>query len=235
MWAYLGVFLAALAVDSVPVFAPPAWTLVLPLVIAFKLNAWVATALCAVGSTIGRYLLSRFMPKVADRYLSPEENANITFLGKKMSGRYWSTFLFVLGYCLTPLSSTALFTAAGMARVNPLPILPAFFIGKFASDALMIQGGKKAYKSFGQLMQGQTSPKAIVFAVLGMILLGAVLFIDWRQLLQNKRLRFQGRIWRSKTDGRRKRSGSRRARSKRRRGGARRGGILRRIRGLAGR
>jgi hypothetical protein len=37
---YLLVFLAALAVDTIPVFAPPAWIVLVFLVIKFQLNPW---------------------------------------------------------------------------------------------------------------------------------------------------------------------------------------------------
>jgi hypothetical protein len=41
MWPYLLVFFAALAVDTIPVFAPPAWILLVVLLVKFKLNPWL--------------------------------------------------------------------------------------------------------------------------------------------------------------------------------------------------
>jgi hypothetical protein len=38
MWPYLVVFVAALAVDTIPVFAPPAWILLVILLVKFHLN-----------------------------------------------------------------------------------------------------------------------------------------------------------------------------------------------------
>lgn len=201
MVGYIWCFLGALAIDSIPVFAPPAWTLVVFLVLHFKLNAWVATALAAVGSTIGRFALSKFMPKIASKMLSAHENSNITFLGKKLGGRFWPAFSFVLVYSLTPLSTTALFTAAGAARINPLPILPAFLIGKFGSDALMVVGGKHAIHSIKDVFKGQASPQAIIVSVLGFLLITAVLFVDWKAMLQHKKLRLDFKIWKTHERG----------------------------------
>ena len=124
------------------------------------------------------------------------ENANIGFLGKKLSGRFWPAFSFVFVYSLTPLSTTALFTAAGAARVDPLPILPAFLIGKFISDGIMAFSGKEAIRNFGDIIRGQRSPTSMIFAGLGVLLIGSVLFIDWRALLQQKRMKFRFDIWR---------------------------------------
>ncbi len=196
MWPYLAVFFAALLVDSVPVFAPPAWTLIVLLVVKFKLNGWLAVAIGAVGSTIGRYCLSCFMPKIAGRLFNARENGNITYLGKKLGGRFWPAFGFVFAYSLTPLSTTALFTAAGAARVDPRPILPAFLIGKFISDAIMVFSGKQMIRGLGDIVKGQGSPKAIALAVFGFLLIVAVLFIDWRALLERGKLKFRFDIWR---------------------------------------
>ena len=196
MWPYLLVFLGALFVDSIPVFAPPAWTLIVLLVVKFRLGVWPAVAVGAAGSTIGRYLLSRFMPKAAKRLFNERENSNITFLGKKLGGRFWPAFTFVFLYSLTPLSTTALFTAAGAARVNPLPILPAFFLGKFLSDAAMVFSGRTAIHSFRDVAKGQSSPKSLVLAGAGLLLITVVLFIDWRALLERKRLVLRFNIWR---------------------------------------
>lgn len=182
-------FLAGLAVDSIPVFAPPAWTVLAVLMVAKKLNPYAVAALGAVGSTIGRYALSLYLPKLSGKVFSKKRNQNVAFLGKKLEGRNWQSFLFVLVYSLTPLSTTALFTAAGIARVNPLPILPAFCIGKFASDLVMILSGQKAYRAAMELFHGHFSGKTIFGFASGMLIIVLVLFIDWRELLEHKKLR----------------------------------------------
>jgi membrane protein YqaA with SNARE-associated domain len=196
MWPYAAVFLASLFVDSIPVFAPPAWTLIVLIVAKYKLDVWRAVAAGSVGSTLGRYGLSRFMPKIANRLFNRRENANIEFAGKKLGGRFWPAFGFTLAYSLTPLSTTALFTAAGAARVNPLPILPAFLIGKFLSDAAMVFASRGAIRSFKDILKGQSSPKSLIFSILGLLLIAATLFIDWRDMLERRRLRFRFNILR---------------------------------------
>lgn len=201
MLGYLWAFLGGLVIDSIPVFAPPAWTLIVLLVLKLKLDPWIATAAGAAGSTIGRYALSKFMPLVAGRVLSAHENANVKFLGKKLDGRFWTSFAFVLVYSLTPLSTTALFTAVGTARVDPLPILPAFLLGKFGSDALMIVGGKHVVRNVGDMFKGESSPKGLVFAAIGALIMAAVLFVDWKELLTRRKFRLDFRIWRTHERG----------------------------------
>jgi hypothetical protein len=198
MWAYLAVFLTGLAVDAIPVFAPPAWTIILPIAMKFKLNIWATAGVGAVGSTIGRYALSRYMPALAGRVFNRRVNENVVYLGKKLSGHRWTSFLFVLGYCLTPLSTTALFTAAGAAHTDPLPLLPAFLIGKFASDAFMIFNGKRAALGFRQILAGEKSAKSLVAAAFALLMILTFLFIDWHQLLERGRLRMNFDVWRRK-------------------------------------
>ena len=87
---YLAAFAAALLVDTIPVFAPPAWTILAFMIIKWKLNPWGIIATGALGSVIGRYILTLYMPHVSAKIFRRSENANISFLGKKLGGRFWS-------------------------------------------------------------------------------------------------------------------------------------------------
>jgi membrane protein YqaA with SNARE-associated domain len=195
MWKYLAVFLAALAVDLIPVIAPPAWTISVLLLVKFHLKPWGVLLLCVSGSTLGRYLLSLYIPHFSGRLLKRHKSEELEFLGKKLGRSLWKNWLFVFIYSVTPLSSTALFTAAGIAKVNPLHTLPAFFCGKFLSDLVMIYTGHYAAANFKDLAHGALSLKEIVIALLGLVVIGGFLFVDWRALLQQRKLTFNFKIW----------------------------------------
>ncbi|HZJ31660.1 MAG TPA: hypothetical protein VFD21_08830 [Vicinamibacterales bacterium] len=192
---YLAAFAAALLVDTVPVFAPPAWTILAFMIIRWKLNPWGIIAAGALGSVIGRYILTLYMPYVSAKIFRPSENDNIAFLGKKLGGRFWHANTFVMLYAISPLSTTALFTSAGMARVNPWNLLPGFAIGKFLGDAWVIVTAKVTAEDATTLMHGQLSWQAVLAAATGLLLISGVLFIDWRQLLGHKKFRLNFRIW----------------------------------------
>lgn len=198
MGPYLGVFFAALAVDTVPVFSPPVWTLILLGVVYWKIDPWLGSVAGALGSTVGRWLLSLYIPRLTGRFFNARENENIAFLGKKLGGRPRSAFGFVLLYSLTPLSTTALFTAVGVAKVDVRPILPAFFIGKTIGDAVCVLAGRRAVRSAADLLKGEASPQGLAGTALALLVLGALLFIDWRALLQRKKLHFEWRILRGR-------------------------------------
>ena len=195
IWLYVTVFLAALAVDSIPLIAPPAWTVAVFLLVRFHLHPWIVLPLCVSGSTLGRYLTSLYIPRFASLFIKRHKTDELAFLGKKLSQSLWQSWLFVFIYSVTPLSTTALFTAAGVAKVKPSHTVPPFFCGKFLSDAVMIFTGLYAATNFEDLVHGSVSPRAIVMLVIGFVVIGGFLFLDWRALLQKKKFRFNFRIW----------------------------------------
>jgi membrane protein YqaA with SNARE-associated domain len=143
---YLAAFAAALLVDTVPVFAPPAWTILAFIIVKWKPNPWAIIAAGALGSVIGRYILTLYLPRVSGRLFRRWETENLSFLGKKLGGRFWQANTFVMLYAISPLSTTALFTAAGMAHVNPWHILPGFAVGRFLGDAWVLFTVKRPQK-----------------------------------------------------------------------------------------
>jgi membrane protein YqaA with SNARE-associated domain len=189
------VFLAALAVDIIPLLAPPAWTIAVFLLVRFHLNPLIVLLLCASGSTLGRYLMSLYIPRFANLFIKRRKTDDLEFLGKKLSQSLWQSWLFVLIYAVTPLSTTALFMAAGVAKVKPSHTLPPFFCGKLLSDAIMIFSGFYAANNFKALVNGIYSPKAIMALALGLVVVAWFLFLDWRALLQRKKFKFNFKIW----------------------------------------
>jgi len=189
------VLLAALAVDVIPLIAPPAWTVAVFLLIKFHLNPLIVLLLCASGSTLGRYLMSLYIARFAGLFIKRHKKDELEFLGKKLSQSLWQSWLFVFIYSVTPLSTTVLFTAAGVAKVKPSHTVPPFFCGKLLSDAIMIFTGLYAANNLKDLVHGSYSPKAIVTLALGFVVIAGFLFLDWRALLQRKKFTFNFRIW----------------------------------------
>jgi membrane protein YqaA with SNARE-associated domain len=194
MWAYLLVFVAALAVDTIPIFAPPAWILLVFLLIKFKLNPWIVVLVGVTGSTIGRYILALYIPKISSALVNRREDKNLRYIGHRLGRAAWSAATFVFLYTLTPLSTTALFTAAGIARLNPWHILPPFFCGRLITDGAMVYSGKYATENLSGLFHGQISWKTVVTLSAGLLVISAFLFIDWRYLLEKKKLRLNFKI-----------------------------------------
>ena len=195
MWLYVVVFLSAVAVDVIPLIAPSAWMVALFLLVRFHLPPWIVLPLCTSGSTLGRYLMSLYIPRFAGLFIKRHKTDELKFLGKKLSQSLWQSWLFVFIYSVMPLSTTALFTTAGVAKVKPSHTLPPYFCGKFLSNAVMIFTGLYAAANYKNLVPGTLSPKGIVMLVLGCVVIAGFLFLDWRALLQRKKFTFNFRIW----------------------------------------
>ena len=194
MWIYVVIFLAALAVDTIPVFAPPAWIILVFFVIKFHLNPWIVVLAGVTGSTLGRYILSLYIPKVSSKLVNRREDENLRYIGRRLGQRSWAAASFVFLYTLTPLSTTALFTAIGMARVDSRYILPAFFCGRLITDGALVYSGKYAAMTLPELIRGQFSWHTLIILLVGLIVIGLFLFVDWRELLGKGRLKLRFNI-----------------------------------------
>lgn len=194
-WQYLLVFAGAFLFDVVPFPFPPAFSIMVFLQIMFGLNTWLVVVIGVAGSILGRYVLTLYIPKLADKIFKPEKNKEVEFLGQKMKEKGWKSQLIILAYSLLPLPTTPLFLAGGMARLKPIQIIPAFVVGKFISDAIAVHLGKFASENVNDMISASLSWKSIGSMVLGVSLICALLFIDWFALLEKKKFVLNFKIW----------------------------------------
>ena len=187
MWYYLLVFTATFLVDVLPFFGPPAWTVIVIIQVKFDLNIWLVLIIGVIGSTIGRYTLSCYIPWLSEKFLKVQKNEDLKYIGSRLAKKGWRIQLFVLLYTLMPLPTTPLFTAAGIAKIKSIHFIPAFFIGKFLSDMFMVFTGDYVAHKIGSIAGGFISWQSITGTILGIILLCLVMFINWRKLLQENK------------------------------------------------
>jgi membrane protein YqaA with SNARE-associated domain len=192
---YILVFLASLFVDIVPFIGPPAWMVMVFFQIKFGLNIWIVLIFGVVGSAIGRYLYSVYIRLLANRFIKSQKNDDLRFIGGKLADKNWKVQFFVLFYTLMPLPSTPLFTAAGVSGIKSLYLIPAFFIGKFISDGIMVFTGDYVAINIDSITHGLLSWNVLVGTVVGLLLICFFLFIDWRKLLQEKKIVINFNIW----------------------------------------
>lgn len=200
-WQYLLVFIGAFIFDVTPFPLPPAFTIMVFLQVVFKLDIWCVIAIGVSGSILGRYLLTLYIPTVADKVFKKAKNEDVRFLGEQMKNSGWKSQAAILAYTLLPLPTTPLFIASGIARVNPGSVIPVFFVGKFTSDAITVNLGRYASENAQNILNTGFSWQAVTSLILGLLFLSIVLFIDWRSLLLRKKLLLTFRIWKNKIDG----------------------------------
>jgi len=196
-WQYLLVFAGAFLFDVVPFPFPPAFSIMVPLQIMFGLNPWLVIIIGVAGSILGRYVLTLYIPLLADKIFKPEKNRDVQFLGQKMKEHGWKSQLLIVTYSLLPLPTTPLFLAGGMARLKPIQIIPAFFIGKFISDSVLVHMGDFASKNFDDMINGAFSWQSIASLIFGVLLICGLLFIDWMTLIKKKKLHLDFKIWKT--------------------------------------
>jgi membrane protein DedA with SNARE-associated domain len=192
---YFLVFAAALLVDVVPVIGPPAWTVMVFFQVKFGLNIWLVLVIGVTGSAIGRYLYSSYIHRISAHYIKPQKNEDLHFIGNKLANSGWKVQLFVLFYTLMPLPSTPLFTAAGVARMRTVTLIPSFFVGKFLSDAIMVITGDYVAHNIVVIGNDLLSWKTLLGTILGLFIICLFLFINWRKLLQEKKFSMSFHIW----------------------------------------
>jgi membrane protein DedA with SNARE-associated domain len=195
VWPYVFVFLGSMAVDIVPIPLPPAFTIMMILQIVYDLNIWIVIGLGVLGSIAGRWILSLYIPLVSGKLFKAAKNEDVQYLGKRLKAKGWKSHALILIYSLMPLPTTPLFVAGGMAKLHPIHIIPAFFVGKLISDTLAVLMGREAVGGTDELINGMVSWKSVVGLVLGLALLFALIFFDWRSLLQRHRLRLKFNVW----------------------------------------
>ena len=194
LW-YLAVFAASLVCDLLPFIGPPAWTVMVFFLMRYDLNPWLVLMVGVPASTVGRYLLTLYIPRLSEHVMTRRKNDELKLLGKKLSQKLWRAWTFILGYTLLPVPTTPLFTAAGIAHVTPLTVLPPFFVGKLISDAFMVFTGRYAAANAGDILHGTFSPKTIIGTLVGLIVLVLFLFVDWFSVFLKHRLAFKFHIW----------------------------------------
>jgi len=191
---YLIVFFTGLLIDLIPVFGPPTWVFFVVLMVKLNLNVFGVIAAGIAGSAAGRLILTTYIHKVSGKLISRREEGNLKYIGQKLGRSYWEDFAFVFVYCLTPMSTAALFTAAGIAGVKPRLLLPPYILGRLAGYGSLIYACHAASADIDKLLHGVLSWKSAVVAAAGLGFLLATFLIDWKALLHKKQLRLELQI-----------------------------------------
>ncbi|CAN5621293.1 hypothetical protein BH10BDE1_BH10BDE1_09280 [soil metagenome] len=193
---YALIFFASLLVDCIPIFAPPAWTVMLLIMIKFELNPWIVVTIGTLGTVCGRIIYSTYIvPWIGKRSLGESKQTDLDFVGKRLSSRPKTVFFFVFAYAVLPLSTTALFTAVGLSKVRLIYVVPAFFLGNLIGDGILLIAGGYAIHNFSDLYKGALDPKSLLLIAVGLVVMLLMLFIDWRSLLEKNKLVLKWQFW----------------------------------------
>jgi membrane protein YqaA with SNARE-associated domain len=193
--AYVILFLLIIAVNCMPALVPPTWIVLTSFVAAFHLEVWLVVIIAVTGASIGRFILAHYIEWFSHIIFNKKQHENLHYLGDRIGKTPKSNFWFVFFYSLTPLSTTALFVAVGIAKINLKIVIPAFAIGRTISYTILLLSSTAITKNVSNLFQGVFSIKGLISTLVALITVLILIFIDWHKLLEHKKLRLNFRIW----------------------------------------
>ncbi len=170
--------------------------LMMLIMLKFNLNPYVVVTIGTCGTVCGRLLFVTYIiPWLGGKTIGKKKDEDLRFLGEKLSEKRWQTFLFVFIYAVLPLSTTALFMAAGLAKVRRRLVIPPFFLGNLLGDGALLVSGKYAIENVSDLYKGSLDAKNIFLMAVALFVVLIFLFIDWREFLEHKKISLKWQFW----------------------------------------
>ena len=189
------IFIFVLALNVVPVFAPPTWLVLSAIAVYFKIsNILLLAFVGAIAATLGRLILAKLSNKIIrGRFLSEKSKKNVDDIREHLEKKEALTFSVFLFYAFSPLPSSQLFIAYGLTNLRLRLIALPFFLGRLTSYAILSFTASEVTKKFAYhfIKTGSFLTSYFIFSQL-LVMLTIYLFvrIDWHVLFTEKKLRF---------------------------------------------
>ena len=184
MTEYLIAAGAIFAINLLPAFGPPTWSVLVFLTLTFDLAPVAIVPLGAAAAACGRLVLATTARRFRGR-MAPERLESLAAAeGMLTASRSRSVTLLGL-FALSPVPSAQLFVGAGLLEVRLVPLTAAFFAGRLVSYSLYVGAAKAASESLGEIVGDSfTSPLGIALQLVMLAGLVALVSVDWRRFLK---------------------------------------------------
>lgn len=192
---YLVIFLVVFALNVVPIFAPPTWTVLSFIAIRYSNNVIPLALVGAVAATCGRLVLSKLSTAILRRrFLSSGALENIDALKERLENNRKVSFAVFLFYAFSPLPSNHLFIAYGLTALKLKLIAVPFLIGRVVSYAFWAFTASSvaemlAYESV--TAKSFFSYYFLASQLFGLLVVYVFTKIDWRSLLNEKKFKWR--------------------------------------------
>lgn len=178
--------LIVFAVNLLPAFGPPTWTVLVVLKLTRDIPAVPLVAVGAIAAATGRYCLARGAQHVRGR-LSATRRKSLDVLRQKVQGNRAGAAAGLGLFALSPLPSAQLFVGAGLAGVRLLPLTAAFFSGRLVSYSLWVGAASAAQDELGPvLLDSLRSPWGIALQLVMLAVLVLMVRVDWARLFTRR-------------------------------------------------
>jgi uncharacterized membrane protein YdjX (TVP38/TMEM64 family) len=175
-------------INLLPALGPPTWAVLV--FFRFRYPEVPAPALIVAGAlaaVAGRFLLALAFRRFGAK-LPAKRQENLQILGRAVGQSRTGLLASFALFAVAPLPSAQLFEAAGLARIPLRSLLAAFFVGRLVSYSIYVGGASAAHQSLSRLFsKGLLSPQAIATELIGVLLLIAVVLIDWPSVIDKGR------------------------------------------------
>ncbi|HEU5062233.1 MAG TPA: hypothetical protein VFT79_03645 [Solirubrobacterales bacterium] len=153
------------AVNLLPAFGPPTWSVLVFFSLNFDLPAVPLVLLGALAAASGRFLLASGARQLRPRF-SAERLAHIDAVEATVSANRRRTAAGLGLFALSPVPSGQLFLGAGLMTVPLLPLTVAFFSGRLVSYSIYVGAASVAEESLGSiLVDALTSPLGLFLQI----------------------------------------------------------------------
>jgi hypothetical protein len=178
---YLVLFGIVFAINLMPAFGPPTWSVIILYGMSSSLPLAGLVVTAALASSSGRYLLAHGFRLFAGR-LSEKTQANLAAARAAFERQRHSALLALGFFAVSPLPSAQQFGAVGLAGVRILPFTLAFFAGRLVSYTFYAgtAGLVAEHTSLAETFRANlTSPLGIAIQIAMLGSLVALAKIDW--------------------------------------------------------
>lgn len=177
------------AVNLLPAFGPPTWSVLVFFYLTFSLDPVVLVLGGALAAASGRFLLATGARRFRGRF-DEERIANLAAIEEALTRGRARTGGALLLFALSPVPSAQLFVGAGLLTVPLLPLTAAFFCGRLVSYALYVGAATAAGESLGAVIGDSfTSPLGIALQLLMLAALVLLVRVDWVRVLGRRAAR----------------------------------------------
>lgn len=186
MGDYLIAAAVIFAINLLPAFGPPTWSVLVFLTLTFDLALAIIVPVGAVAAASGRLCLATGARRSRGHF-SAERLDNLAAVEEALTANRSRAAAGLGLFAISPLPSAQLFIAAGLLEVALLPLTIAFFAGRLVSYSISVGAASLASDSLGEIIGNSlTSPLGIAVQVVMLAGLIALLSLDWRRILRSR-------------------------------------------------
>ncbi|MGD9570842.1 MAG: hypothetical protein AB7V62_03015 [Thermoleophilia bacterium] len=179
------------AMTATPIPLPPSWLLLAYLAVEFDASPALMVVAGAAGAAAGRTILALTARTFGPRLLSRSSRENLDVLADVLHRRK-STWGVAAVLAASPPPAGALYTAAGLLRIDLRVVAASCFVGRLVTYGIGVAVVGGAADDLADRLRAWVGPWSVI---LGLLLVAGALWlltlIDWRATIERRRPRFR--------------------------------------------